>query len=74
MKRTSARSASSAWSAGGGICDNMKTAVSTVFVGKKRDYNRRFQEMCSHHLVEPVARPRAPEPVNDFETVTIAIY
>ena len=39
----------------------MKTAVSTVFVGKKRDYNRRFQEMCSHHLVEPVARPRARE-------------
>ena len=32
----------------------MKTAVNTVFVGKKRDYNRRFQEMCSHHLVEPV--------------------
>ena len=31
-----------------------------LFVGKKRDYNRRFQEMCSHHLVEPVARPRAP--------------
>ena len=29
-----------------GIYDNMKTAVSTVFVGKKRDYNRRFQEMC----------------------------
>ena len=26
-----------------GIYDNMKTAVSTVFVGKKRDYNRRFQ-------------------------------
>ena len=25
------------------------------FVGKKRDYNRHFQEMCSHHLVEPVA-------------------
>ena len=38
-----------------GIYDNMKTAVSTVFVGKKRGYNRRFQEMCSHHLVEPVA-------------------
>ena len=38
-----------------GIYDNMKTAVSTVYVGKKRDYNRRFQEMCSHHLVEPVA-------------------
>ena len=44
-----------------GIYDNMKTAVSTVFVGKKRDYNRRFQEMCSHHLVEPVARTRARE-------------
>ena len=44
-----------------GIYDNMKTAVSTVFVGKKRDYNRRFQEMCSHHLVEPVARSRARE-------------
>ena len=38
-----------------GIYDNMKTAVTTVFTGKKRDYNRRFQEMCSHHLVEPVA-------------------
>ena len=38
-----------------GIYDNMKTAVNAVFVGKKRDYNRRFLEMCSHHLVEPVA-------------------
>ena len=38
-----------------GIYDNMKTAVSAVFVGKERAYNRRFQEMCSHHLVEPVA-------------------
>ncbi len=36
-----------------GIYDNMKTAVTTVFTGKKRDYNRRFQAMCSHHLVEP---------------------
>ena len=42
-----------------GIYDNMKTAVNTVLTGKKRDYNRRFLEMCSHHLVEPVARPRA---------------
>ena len=38
-----------------GIYDNMKTAVQTVFVGKARAYNRRFVEMCSHHLVEPVA-------------------
>ena len=33
----------------------MKTAVETVFVGKDRQYNRRFLQMCSHHLVEPVA-------------------
>ena len=38
-----------------GIYDNMKTAVETVFVGKERQYNRRFQQMCSHFLVEPVA-------------------
>jgi hypothetical protein len=33
----------------------MKTAVEMVFVGKDRQYNRRFLQMCSHHLVEPVA-------------------
>ena len=33
----------------------MKTAVETVFVGKDRLYNRHFPQMCSHHLVEPVA-------------------
>src|SRR5499433_62014 len=38
-----------------GIYDNMKTAVETVFVGKNRLYNRRFLQMCSHYLVEPVA-------------------
>jgi len=38
-----------------GIYDNMKTAVETVFVGKDRLYNRRFLQMCSHYLVEPVA-------------------
>src|SRR6201993_2229165 len=38
-----------------GIYDNMKTAVDTVFVGKDRLYNRRFLQMCSHYLVEPVA-------------------
>src|SRR6476469_1233788 len=38
-----------------GIYDNMKTAVDTIFIGKDRTYNRRFQQMCSHHLVEPVA-------------------
>ena len=33
----------------------MKTAVDTIFVGKDRQYNRRFLQMCSHHLVDPVA-------------------
>jgi hypothetical protein len=40
---------------GRGIYDNMKTAVETIFVGKDRLYNRRFQQMCSHYLVDPVA-------------------
>ncbi len=38
-----------------GIYDNMKTAVDAIFVGKERQYNRRFLQMCSHHLVDPVA-------------------
>ena len=38
-----------------GIYDNMKTAVEAVFVGKDRQYNRRFLQMCGHYLVEPVA-------------------
>jgi transposase len=38
-----------------GIYDNMKTAVETIFVGRERAYNRRFQQMCSHYLVDPVA-------------------
>src|ERR1700719_4366471 len=40
---------------GRGIYDNMKTAVETIFVGKQRLYNRRFMQMCSHYLVDPVA-------------------
>jgi hypothetical protein len=32
----------------------MKT-VETVFIGKDRLYNRRFLQMCSHYLVDPVA-------------------
>jgi transposase len=40
---------------GRGVYDNMKTAVETIFIGKDRQYNRRFLQMCSHHLVEPVA-------------------
>ncbi len=38
-----------------GIYDNMKTAVETIFVGKGRLYNRRFLQMCSHYLVDPIA-------------------
>jgi len=38
-----------------GIYDNMKTAVEAVFIGKDRQFNRRFQRMCSHYLVEPTA-------------------
>jgi transposase len=38
-----------------GIYDNMKTAVESVFVGKDRKFNRRFQQMCGHYLVEPTA-------------------
>src|SRR6195256_1610621 len=38
-----------------GIYDNMKTAVEAVFIGKNRQFNRRFLRMCGHYLVEPVA-------------------
>ena len=38
-----------------GIYDNMKTAVESVFVGKDRQFNRRFLQMCGHYLVEPTA-------------------
>jgi hypothetical protein len=33
----------------------MKTAVDAVFVGRDRAFNRRFLQMCAHHLVEPIA-------------------
>ena len=38
-----------------GIYDNMKTAVTTVFTGKERLFNRRFLIMTDHYRVEPVA-------------------
>jgi transposase len=38
-----------------GIYDNMKTAVEAVFVGKDRQFNRRFLQMCGHYLIEPTA-------------------
>ena len=38
-----------------GIYDNMKTAVQKILLGKDRKFNRRFMEMCSHYLFEPIA-------------------
>jgi transposase len=38
-----------------GIYDNMKTAVTTVFAGKERVFNRRFLVMASHYRIEPTA-------------------
>ena len=38
-----------------GIYDNLKTAVDKVLLGKARVFNRRFLQLCSHYLFEPVA-------------------
>jgi len=38
-----------------GIYDNMSTAVTKVLQGKERIFNRRFIQLCSHYLVEPIA-------------------
>ncbi|GFO57654.1 hypothetical protein GMSM_46610 [Geomonas sp. Red276] len=38
-----------------GIYDNLKTVVTKVLVGKDRVFNRRFQNLASHYLFEPVA-------------------
>ncbi|MGH8561773.1 MAG: IS21 family transposase [Nevskiales bacterium] len=38
-----------------GIYDNLKTAVDAILFGKDRKFNRRFLQLCSHYLVEPVA-------------------
>ena len=38
-----------------GIYDNMKTAVDAILIGKARKFNRRFLQLCSHYLIEPVA-------------------
>jgi hypothetical protein len=42
----------------------MKTAVDTIFVDKDHAYNRRFQQMCGHYLIEPPSiglEPMAPQ-------------
>ncbi|HEY6009594.1 MAG TPA: IS21 family transposase, partial [Geobacteraceae bacterium] len=38
-----------------GICDNLKTVVVKVLMGKDRVFNSRFQSLASHYLFDPVA-------------------
>jgi transposase len=38
-----------------GIYDNLKTVVTKVLLGKDRTFNRRFQNLASHYLFEPIA-------------------
>jgi len=38
-----------------GIYDNMKTAVTSILIGKERLFNRRFLALMDHYLLEPVA-------------------
>lgn len=37
------------------IYDNLKTVVDAIFVGKDRQFNRRFMSCANHYLFEPVA-------------------
>lgn len=37
------------------IYDNLKAVVDTIFVGKERQFNRRFLALSNHYLFEPVA-------------------
>ena len=38
-----------------GIYDNLKTVVTKVLLGKERTFNRRFLNLASHYLFEPIA-------------------
>jgi transposase len=37
------------------VYDNLKTVVDAIFVGKERQFNRRFLSLANHYLFEPVA-------------------
>ncbi len=37
------------------VYDNLKTVVDAIFVGKERQFNRRFMACANHYLFEPVA-------------------
>lgn len=38
-----------------GIYDNLKTVVTKVLMGKERVFNRRFQNLASYYLFDPIA-------------------
>ena len=38
-----------------GIYDNLKTVVTKILQGKDRTFHRRFQQLASHYLLDPVA-------------------
>ena len=38
-----------------GIYDNMKTVVTTIKVGKEREWNKEFLKLCSHYCFKPDA-------------------
>lgn len=38
-----------------GIYDNLKTVVTKILLGRERTFNRRFLQLASHYLLEPVA-------------------
>lgn len=37
------------------VYDNLKTVVDAIFVGKERQFNRRFMALANHYLFEPIA-------------------
>ena len=53
--RTVGGSSLSAVCLAGRLVDNMKGAITTILRGKERDFNRRYEELSSHYLFEPVA-------------------
>ena len=56
-----------------GIYDNMKTAVDTIFVGKDRQYNRRFLQMCSRTPAPSADRWRSTRmPIGSSSARTVA--
>jgi hypothetical protein len=38
-----------------GIYDNLKAVVTKILMGKNRTFNKRFQNLASHYLFEPIA-------------------